>query len=163
MSHVGLRMKTERLEAADVAKIYKLWNEYADAMNAENTERWRALFSDDSLQAPPDASLQSGNTRILMGTLAQSDRYDSKLSINPEVVRILGDQAYTYGSFKTMLTVKAGQDRATAQRNGEFLSILVKQPDGSWKILVDCFNYDEAAKKRGFGSALRKRGERLIR
>jgi len=154
-------MITERVEAADVAKIYKLWNEYADAMNAENTERWRALFSNGSLQASPDASPQSGNTRILMGTLAQSDRYHSKLSINPEVVRILGDQAYTYGSFNTMLTVKAGQDRAITQRKGEFLSILVKQPDDSWKILVNCFNYDEAAEKRGFASVLRKRGEIL--
>jgi uncharacterized protein (TIGR02246 family) len=147
-------MITERVEAADVAKIYKLWNEYADAMNAENTERWRALFSNDSLQAPPDAPPQSGNTRILMGTLTQSDQYHSKLSINPEVVRILGDQAYTYGSFKTMLTVKAGEGRAIAQRNGKFLSILVKQPDGSWKILVDCFNNGSAIGQDTTGSKL---------
>ena len=72
------------------------------------TRRGGALFSDDSLQAAPDAPPQSGRTRILLGTLAQSGQYHSKISINPEVVRILDDQAYTYGFFKNYVDGKSG-------------------------------------------------------
>ena len=144
-------MKTERLAAADVAQIYNLWNEYADAINSENMEQWSTFWCNDGIQLPPDASLQSGKEEIRQLTQSLSDQYHPKLNFNPEVVHILGDQAYTYGSFSTILTLKQGKERIVTQRNGKFLTILRKRIDGTWKILVDCFNYDEAAVKRGFG------------
>ena len=145
MSQIGLRMKTERLEVSDVEKIYELLNEAAEAINSENVEGWRALFCDDSLQAPPEVPLQSGNLRNLIGKPVQSDQVHSKLSFNPEVVRIFDDHAYTYGFFKTILTIIESKDKSNFQRDGKFLFNLEKQIDGSWKILVDCFNYNEIA------------------
>ena len=143
-------MISERLEAVDVAQIYQLWNKYAEAINSKNMQQWLALWCQDSIQLPPGNPQQSGKEQIQKLAQAQSDQYHSKISVNPEVVRILGDQAYTYGSFKTMLTVKEGGDKIEIQKTGKFLTILGKQADGFWKILVDCFNYNEAAEKRGF-------------
>jgi ketosteroid isomerase-like protein len=37
------------------------------------------------------------------------------------------------------VTSKDGGD--TLVLNGNFLSILEKQDDGSWKIAIDCFNF----------------------
>lgn len=158
-------MKIERLEVTDVAQIYRFWNEYADIINTGNIEQWSALWSNDSIWLPPEALRQIGKEQIQKLAQSQSDQYHPKLSINPEVVRILGDQAYTYGSFTTILTFMEGEDKTRTQRTGKFLSILGKQTNGAWKILVDCFNYNEAAERSGsgFGSELRKRGEILNR
>jgi ketosteroid isomerase-like protein len=142
-------MKKERLEAADVARIYRLWNEYAEAINTENMEQWRELWSNGSFQLTSDVPQIPGKEQFQKFLHAQSDQYDSIFSINPEVVCILGDQAYTYGSFKTILTLKEGGDKTEIQRIGMFLTILEKQADGSWKILIDCFNDNEAAKSVG--------------
>jgi len=156
-------MKTERLEAAGVAQIYKLWNEYSDAINSENLEQWSRLWCNDGIQFLPDIPQQSGKHQILKLVQTLLDQYHPKLSINPEVVQILGDQAYTYGSFAIILTLEEGKDRAITQRNGKFLTILRKRIDGSWKILVDCFNYNKALEKSELCSDLRKRGEKLKR
>ena len=142
-------MKKERLEAADVAQIYRLWNEYAEAINTENMEQWHELWSNNSFQLTSDVPQIPGKEQFQKFVYAQSDQYDSIFSINPEVVCILGDQAYTYGSFKTILTLKEGGDKTEIQRIGMFLTILEKQADGSWKILIDCFNDNEAAKSVG--------------
>ena len=152
-------MQTERIEAADVAQIYKLWNEYTDAINSENMERWRALWSNDSIPLTPENNKLSGRDQIQTFTKVQSDQYHPKIIINPEVVRILGEHAYTYGSYKTILISRKNEDQSNIQKEGKFLSILEKQNDGSWKILVDCFNYNQAAEKSVFGSKLGKRGE----
>jgi len=144
-------MKTERLAAADVAQIYNLWNEYADAINSKNLKKWLGLWRNDSIQLPPDAPQQSGKEQIQKLLQAQSDQYHTRLTINPDVVRILGDQAYTYGSFEIFLGLKEGEGKTKILRKGKFLTILGKQNDGSWKILVDCFNYNKAREQSGFG------------
>jgi ketosteroid isomerase-like protein len=39
------------------------------------------------------------------------------------------------------MTPKEGGE--TTSYSGKFLDILVKQADGSWKIAIDCHNYNE--------------------
>lgn len=134
-------MKTERLKASDMAKIYKLWNEYAAAINDEDTERWSALWCNNAVRMPPDAPQSLGKEQIQKLSQFQIDHFHTKLSINPEVVCILGDKAYTYGTFTSVATPKQAAHEGEFQRNGKFLTILEKQADGSWKILIDCYNY----------------------
>ena len=62
------------------------------------------------------------------------------MSIHPEEVRILGDRAYSHGTYDFEMTPKEGGDTSVVA--GNFLTILAKQADGSWKIAIDCFNYD---------------------
>lgn len=140
-------MITERLEAKEIAQIYKLWNEYADAINARNTEQIISLWHKDGVQLPPDAPQNAGKEKIQELLQARFNKHHSTFSINPEVVRILGTQAYTYGSFTSSLTMKKGENKITSLRKGKFLTVLWKQVDGSWKILVDCFNYNEPAEQ----------------
>jgi uncharacterized protein (TIGR02246 family) len=144
-------MKTERLQAADVAKIYKLWNEYAAAINAENLEHWIALWCDNGIQMPPDVPQRSGKDEIQKLAQVQFDKFDRKLFVNPEVVHIFGELAYTYGTFISQVMPKKSKDKTTIRRSGKFLTILEKQGNGSWKILVDCFNYHRPEEKDKFG------------
>ncbi|MCP4535853.1 MAG: nuclear transport factor 2 family protein [Chloroflexi bacterium] len=130
----------ERVQIADVAQIYELWNEYAAAATAGDMERWLALWVDDGIQMPPGAERQVGKKQIRTEMQPRFDLFDQKMVIDLEEVRILGDRAYSHGTYEFALTPKEGGE--TSNGSGKFLTILAKQTDGSWKIVIDCFNYN---------------------
>jgi uncharacterized protein (TIGR02246 family) len=131
----------ERVKNIDVALVYELWNEYADAANTGDMERWISLWIDDAVQMPPGAPRRVGKEQIRRGMQPLFDLFDtSRMSIHTEEVRILGDWAYSHGTYEFELTPKEGGE--TKSYSGKFLEVLEKQVDGSWKIAIDCHNYD---------------------
>lgn len=134
----------ERIQVSDVAKIYALWNEYAAAWSAGDMAGWIALWIDGGIQMPPGVPRNTGKAQIQAAMQPLLDTYDYEMTVNPEEVRVLGDRAYSHGHRRLAMTHKAGGD--TAEVHGKFLTVLEKQVDGSWKIAVDCFNYDAPIK-----------------
>jgi ketosteroid isomerase-like protein len=63
--------------------------------------------------------------------------------INTEEVCVLGDRAYSHGTYTYEMTPKEGGEIRFI--SGKFLDILEKQVDGSWKIAIDCHNYNQPA------------------
>ncbi len=124
----------------DVALVHELWNEYAAAWSAGDLERWIFLWIDDGIQMPPGVARNIGKEVIRTSAQPQLDLYDWEMTINPEEVRVLGDRAYSHGLSEFALTPKKGG--ATTEASGKFLTILEKQVDGSWKIAIDCFNFN---------------------
>ena len=131
----------ERVRVADIAQVYNLWNAYADAVNAGDMKRWIALWSNDGIQMPPDAPARYRKEQIQVEEQPKFDLFNSKMDLDPEEVCILGDHAYSHGSFFSIVTPKEGGTPIEIQ--GKFLTILEKQVDGSWKILIDCYNYNK--------------------
>lgn len=130
----------ERVQVADVAQVYELWNEVAAATNEGDIERWISLWIDDGIQMPPGAPCRIGKAEIRRGMQPLFDHSDTvKLIIQPEEVRILGDRAYSHGIYELEMAPKAGGE--PKRYSGKFLDILEKQVDGSWKIAIDCHNY----------------------
>ena len=131
----------ERVLVADVAQVCRLWNEYAAAMNGGDMERWIALWVDDGIQMAPDAPHLVGEAEIWRGMQAQADLFDTRqMRIHTEEVRILGDRAYSHGSYEFEMAPKDGG--GAKSYSGEFLDILEKQVDGSWKVAINCHYYD---------------------
>jgi uncharacterized protein (TIGR02246 family) len=131
----------ERSMVLDVAQVYELWNEYAAAVNAGDFERWISLWSDEGIRMPPGAPRLVGKEQIRREMRPLFDLFDtSRMIINTEEVRILGDRAYSHGAYEFEITPKAGGE--TKSYSGKFLDILEKQVDGSWKIAIDCHNYN---------------------
>jgi len=132
---------SERVQVADVAQVYELWNEYAAVLNDGNMERWLALWSDEGIQMAPGAPRRVGKERIRGEMQPLFDQYDiSNMIIHTEEVRILGDWAYSHGTCTFERTPKKGGE--TRRYSGKYLDILEKQADGSWKIAIDCHNYN---------------------
>lgn len=130
----------ERMQVSAVAKINELWKEYAAAANAGDMERWIALWVDDGIQLAPGAARRVGKQKIRAEMQPLFDLFDTEMAIYPDEIQVLGDQAYAHGLYEFVMTPKEGGDRTRVQ--GKFLTILRRQPDDSWKIAVDCFNYD---------------------
>jgi len=131
----------ERKMAADVAQVYELWNEYTAACHAGDFERWMALWTDDALQMAPDEPPRVGKAKIREAMQPAFDAFAlSNMIINTEEVRILGDTGYSHGTYTFDMTPKAGGE--TTGVSGKFLDIVQKQVNGSWKIAIDCHNYN---------------------
>jgi uncharacterized protein (TIGR02246 family) len=131
---------SERMRNIDVGLVYELWNEYAAAVNAGAFERWISLWLDDGIRMTPSSfgPRQVGKEQIQAAVQPLFDSSDLTATINAEEVQILGERAYSHGTFEMTVTPKGGAD--TLVLNGNFLTILEKQGDGSWKIAIDCFN-----------------------
>jgi uncharacterized protein (TIGR02246 family) len=129
----------ERVQVADVAQVYQLWNEVAAAAVDGDLERWIALWIDDGIQMPPGAPRRVGKAQIRRGMQPLFDDFDTvKMLIQPEEVRILGDRAYSQGTYELEIALKGGGE--SKRYSGKFLDILEKHIDGSWKIAIDCHN-----------------------
>lgn len=124
----------------DVALINELFNEYAAAIIAGDTDRWIALWIDDGLQMPPDVPRNIGKEQIQESNQPLFDLYNSEMTVNPDEIRVLGDRAYSHGTYKFAMTAK--EEGEVVKGTGKFLTILERQVDGSWKIAIDCFNYN---------------------
>jgi uncharacterized protein (TIGR02246 family) len=130
----------ERVQVADVAQVYDLWNEYVAAAIDGDMESWIALWIDDGIQMPPGAPRRVGKAEIQRGVQPRFDLFDTtKMIIHTEEVRIMGDRAYSHGTYEFEMAPKEGGE--TKSYTGKFLDILEKQVDGSWKIAIDCHNY----------------------
>lgn len=132
----------ERIRNIDVGLVYDLWQEYAAATNDGNLERWMALWCDDGIQMPPAVPHRVGKSEIRKGMRPRFELFEvSKMVISTEEVRILGNRAYSHGTYTFEMTPRAGGE--TTSFSGKFLDILEKQPDGSWRIAIDCHNWSE--------------------
>ena len=133
---------------ADVAQVYGLWNEYAAAANASDIERWISLWTDDGIQMLPVAPSLIGKAQIQREMQRIFDLFKTcRMVVQPEEVRILGDRAYSHGTFEFEIAPRQGGEPRRCC--GKFLNILEKQLDGSWKIAIDCRNYSTPSERAG--------------
>jgi uncharacterized protein (TIGR02246 family) len=129
--------------ASDVAQVKELYDEYLIAMDVGDFERWLALWMDDCLQMAPDTPPRVGTEELRAVYQPAFDLYVyDNLVYSEEVrVRILGDWAYAHSTYTFDMTPKEGGE--TTSFSGKFLEIVKRQIDGSWKIAIDCHNYNE--------------------
>ena len=128
--------------AADTAKINSIWTEYESSYNSGDIEAWMSLWTDDGMQMPPNESPISGKDRIRERNTAVLDQVTFEMDITNEEVGVARDFAYSRGIFSATVTPKDGGQPISV--DGKFMTILVRQPDGSWKIHRDIFNSNSA-------------------
>ena len=141
----------DRRLVSDVARIYGLFKEYACAVGAGDLERWIDLWVDEGVQIPQDSPFRMGKEVIRKAMEPAFTHIDkSSLVIQAEEIRIVGDLAYSYGYFA--LEVKDDTGGSYMTISGKFLDILEKQVDGSWKIAIDCQNFNSPSSRAMDGS-----------
>ena len=129
--------------AADVeafrAAVQDTFDKYSAAMNAEDSDVWILSWDENGIQMPPGAPAVVGKPAIEKMIRGVHQALDwEKFTIRLEEVQVGGDWGYARGTYSASITPKAGGE--TAFIDGKYLTILKRQPDGSWKIFRDCFN-----------------------
>ena len=124
--------------ASDEKAIAGVWGAYEAALGDGDIDAWLALWTKDGIQLPPGEPSVAGFDALKARNGAALGAFDVTMDINLEESVILGDFAYSRGTYTARFTPKAGGPAMPV--DGKFLSILVRQADGSWRIHRDMFN-----------------------
>jgi uncharacterized protein (TIGR02246 family) len=128
----------EQQKASAATAAEAIWREYSESLNAGDLERWLELWSEDGIQMPPDEPPIAGLDSIRARNDAFLDRFTVDIGITNQEVETAGDWAYSRGTYKARLMPKAGGRPVSI--DGKYMTILARQPDGSWLIHRDIFN-----------------------
>ncbi len=118
--------------------INEFWVEYASTYSAGDIDAWVSLWTEDGVQMPPGEPPVVGKDQIIVRNQGVADTFAVEMDIDNEEVNVAGDLAYSRGTFTSVLTPREGGQSISV--DGKFMTILVRQSDGSWKIHRDIFN-----------------------
>lgn len=132
----ALPMSAGADDADDKAAIAAVWDSYETARVAGDAEAWLALWDEEGVQMPP--GMPARGKDVLLGGVpkAFAAMPASAMEIVPEETVIMGDMAFSRGTYIAALTVKGNEVNV----DGKFMTIFRRQPDGTWKIYRDIFN-----------------------
>lgn len=127
---------------ADVDAIKGVYGIYADARSKGDVAAWLDIH-DPEAQKMPEQQMSFNPWERRDGIKAKWAQQDTGgrtvMTINPDEIVIMGDFAYSAGTYNTIFTPdNGGAARTTFE--GKYLTVLRKNADGKWLIYRDSFN-----------------------
>lgn len=144
ISLAGCSREQQKMSAASAAEA--IWKEYTESLNAGDLERWLDLWTEDGIQMPPDEPAIAGLDSIRARNEAVLDKFTIDMGVTNEEVETAGDWAYARGTYTARLMPKDGGRPISI--DGKYLTILARQPDGSWRIHRDISNSNGTPTRR---------------
>jgi ketosteroid isomerase-like protein len=125
---------------ADIAAIKASFDEFVQLYNANNFDRIMSIFYiENSIQMPPNESIRKGKAAILLGYHKTRELNDEHIDYSViEDVRVSGDMAVVRGLDTGTTTPRSGGK--PVKYNMKWLTILERQPDGTWKWIYEIWN-----------------------
>ncbi len=118
--------------------------EWLEAGQAKDLDRFVSFYTDDASLFLPNAPIVTGKEAIRSGMSQAFSTPGFAISwqtTNIEVSRA-GDLAYSYGTYEE--TANDPEGNPVSER-GKWVAIWEKQPDGSWKVVIEILNSDGPA------------------
>jgi uncharacterized protein (TIGR02246 family) len=129
----------------DPAPINALRAQYTSMYNSGDVSGIGNLYTDDAVVMNNNEPELSGKQAIQQHADAMLQQFTVNISINPEDTQIMGDLAYEHGTFTLAMTPKAGG--GAMQSTGNYLVILKRGADGSWKLHREIGNSNQPMPK----------------
>lgn len=127
------------LAESDIAAIRAVDSAFAAAASAGNVDGVIAVYANNAALLPPNLPPQKGRAAIKSFWGGFLSAYTVRFELGSDALEGRGDLAYNMGHYRFTAVPKAKSDPGVADE-GKFLEILKKQPDGSWKYLVDMYS-----------------------
>lgn len=138
LAPIGCSTQQATDDEAVAAAVEQIWDRYSSSLNSGDIDAWVALWTEDGVQMPPDSPPVVGKESIRQRNGAVLDQFSFEMSITNQEVEAAGDWAYARGTYTATLTPRGGGEPVLI--DGKYMTILQRQPDGSWKIHRDIFN-----------------------
>ncbi len=117
---------------ADADAIRALLAAFDAGVNTDDQAALVALYAEDVISMPPDAAGRIGLETIVAAMEEGFGANTIQLTSVVDEVEVAGDLAYVRVTYDETITPTAGGD--AEQMHGNWLVILRRQEDGSWKI-----------------------------
>jgi len=126
---------------ADIAAINELYNQYCLRANSGDLDGFISLWGDNAIRMDPDIPAIFGKEQIREFFKTSFEQFNANVAIYGETeVQVADDLAFSRGTYTLSLAPK--EEGPTIYIDGKWLDILKRQTDGSWKIYIDCVNYN---------------------
>lgn len=122
----------------DVEAIKELSKARAEAFNNGDAAGIAIHFTENAVLLPPGKSSMTGRKAVEDYYQSIFDEYHTELFSEYREVWVERDLAYGRGFAKVKLVSKTRGD--TIYSESEYINILKKQPDGTWKTTHDIWN-----------------------
>jgi uncharacterized protein (TIGR02246 family) len=99
---------------------------------AGDKAKMMSQWTDDFVLLPSAGPIMRGRTVIAEALGAGEDPEILEYVLDIQEVKVLGDHAYQWGTYRYSMRPRAGA--ATVRTAGKLMRILQRQPDGSWKM-----------------------------
>jgi ketosteroid isomerase-like protein len=139
---VGCQSRTAAdTRAADEATLRNLDAEWSKAAGAKDLEKTVSYYTDDALILPPNIPTIQGKqgARTMWQGMFSVPGFGGGWKATKVEVASSGDLGYVTGTYELSETDASGRPMVD---KGKYLEVWKKQPDGSWKCVVDMFNTD---------------------
>lgn len=115
-------------------------DQFADAFNQGDLAGLVALHAQDALLLSPDGPAERGSEAVKSGFKELLDEGWKNISFTSVELGSGGDLAYHVGNFSVDFPTSSGESKRVM---GKYVDIYKRHKDGSWKIHVTSFNFDE--------------------
>ncbi|HEY8196444.1 MAG TPA: SgcJ/EcaC family oxidoreductase [Gemmatimonadales bacterium] len=127
------------LSPADEARIRSVDSAFMAAANAGDAEALVAVYAPDGALLAPNLPPQQGRDAIKAFWGGFLDAYSVRFEVASDTIEGRGDLAYNRGHYRFTAVPKA-KDAPGVADEGKFIEILRKQPDGSWRYVIDMYS-----------------------
>ena len=132
--------EAKNTRAVDETAIRALRDAFLESQRTGDVERIAAFYADDAIFMQPGAPSMMRIDAIRSGIAGFFGEYEWNAQEPIEELQVLGDRAFTRTSFSATRTDK--KTGMAVKLLGKAVHIYRRQPDGTWKITIDIFNYD---------------------
>ncbi|HEV2434962.1 MAG TPA: SgcJ/EcaC family oxidoreductase [Verrucomicrobiae bacterium] len=125
----------------NLAAIRQLYASNAAALNAGDTSSLARLYEKDAIQFPPNSPALIGWEAIQ--SELESELEGIKVAATIEIAEVIIADQWTFarGTYRMVTTPQSGGEQTVAM--GNWLDILRRQPDSSWKIARSTWTIQE--------------------
>ncbi len=124
-----------------LAAIRQLYADKAAALNAGDTSSLAKLYEQDAIQFPPNSPALIGWEAIQSELKTELEGIKVAATIEIAEVIIADHWAFARGTYRMVTTPRSGGGQTVA--TGNWLDILKREPDSSWKIARSTWTIQE--------------------
>ena len=128
--------------AADVQAVKDVETAWVRDIATKDPAKWAAYFTDDGAGLYPGGPTVTGKEALK--TAIAPMLADPNFALTFESTRMVaakgGDMVYSYGTYA--LTMSNPKTKKPMTDKGKYLTVYMKQADGSWKAVADTYNSD---------------------
>jgi ketosteroid isomerase-like protein len=112
---------------------------YHQSLEAMDLDAWTSMYAPDAKLYPPNGPMVTGAEAIRAFADQVRSTPGFRISVRPADLDVAasGDFGYTMGMYDMTMT---GPDGQPVSDRGRDFHVWQKQPDGSWKVLIDMWN-----------------------